>query len=68
MLAKCSNNEGNQLGKQEKIKEIKSIIVFRNMQGIQFTVVGANHPLYVIMKQRRNSVNNGNYSECIKKR
>ncbi|VDN54752.1 unnamed protein product [Dracunculus medinensis] len=30
----------------------------QNMQGIQFTVVGANHPLYVIMKQRRNSVNN----------
>ncbi|MFH4975724.1 hypothetical protein AB6A40_002433 [Gnathostoma spinigerum] len=30
----------------------------QSMQGIQFTVVGANHPLYLIMKQRRNSPNN----------
>uniref|UniRef100_A0A0M3IPE5 Mediator of RNA polymerase II transcription subunit 6 n=1 Tax=Ascaris lumbricoides TaxID=6252 RepID=A0A0M3IPE5_ASCLU len=29
------------------------------MQGIQFAVVGANHPLYVIVKQRRNSPTNG---------
>lgn len=30
----------------------------QSMQGIQFAVVGANHPLYVIVKQRRNSPTN----------
>lgn len=32
------------------------------MQGIQYTVVGTFPPLYVIMKQRRNSPTNGNYA------
>lgn len=34
---------------------------YRSMQGIQYIVVGAFPPLYVIMKQRRNSPTNGNY-------
>ncbi len=32
------------------------------MQGIQYTVVGTFPPLYVIMKQRRNSPTNGNHA------
>lgn len=31
------------------------------MQGIQYTVVGTFPPLFVIVKQRRNSPTNGNY-------
>lgn len=35
------------------------------MQGIQYTVVGTFPPLYVIMKQRRNSPTNGNHASLI---